>query len=200
MEPIVIFAICGVSAAIVAGYKGRSIVGWFIGGFALQIVGVVIVACLPNLKEERAYRESAELERQRLREQLRQERLKNEAYRRYSSQRLDTHDDALGVDTRSQGQLEDEGAPWLLPPETPAIPQNVMPLEPALAGDGAAGDDDKLWYFEEGGQTQGPLPEGQIHRLIREQRINARTLLWAEGLRFWTLAKDIAAFRPEVRT
>ena len=35
----------------------------------------------------------------RLREQLRQERFKNETFRQFATERLDVHDDALGLDT-----------------------------------------------------------------------------------------------------
>ena len=110
--------VCGLIAAAIASSKGRSAIGWFFGGFLLGIVGVIIVACLSNRKEEQAYRASADREQRRLREQLRQERLKNEAFRQHATHRLDTHDQSLGVDTRSTPGLPGQGPSGLpgLPP------------------------------------------------------------------------------------
>lgn len=33
---------------IIAGYKGRSVVGWIFGGFFLGLIGLIIVSCLPH--------------------------------------------------------------------------------------------------------------------------------------------------------
>ena len=33
---------------IIAGYKNRSVVGWFFGGLILGFIGLIIVACLPE--------------------------------------------------------------------------------------------------------------------------------------------------------
>ena len=101
----VIWAICGVITAAIASSKGRNVVGWFFGGFFLGIFGIVLVACLSNLNTERAQRQQIEQANHRLREQLRQERMKGEAFRQYSTSRLDAHDGALGLDTRSLGPM-----------------------------------------------------------------------------------------------
>src|SRR5690349_19196624 len=101
MDLVVIALIIRVVTAVVAGLiasaKGRNVAGWVAGGFFLEIIGVIIVACLANLKEEKSFRQRAESERHRLREQLRQEQMKHEAFRQYSASRLDAHDKVLGV-------------------------------------------------------------------------------------------------------
>lgn len=85
----------------IANSKGRSALGWFFGGFFLGIIGLVIVACLSNKKEEDAKERRMQNEQRRLREQLRQERMRNETFQRYAAERLDAHDEHLHIDTRS---------------------------------------------------------------------------------------------------
>ena len=33
---------------IVAAHKNRSVPGWIFGGFLLSLIGLIIIACLPN--------------------------------------------------------------------------------------------------------------------------------------------------------
>ena len=89
----------------IASSKGRNVVGWFFVGLLTAVIGIIIIACMSNLKQEKARIEWAESERRRLREQLRQERTKSESFRQYSTARLDAHDKALDVDTRSVAAL-----------------------------------------------------------------------------------------------
>jgi type II secretory pathway pseudopilin PulG len=98
---LIVRSICGGIAAAIASHKGRSGVGWFFAGFFIVLLGIIIVACLSNLNEERRRDQSQQQENRRLREQLLQEQVKNEAFRRHAMARLDTHDNQLGVDTRS---------------------------------------------------------------------------------------------------
>lgn len=37
-----------IACPIIAGYKGRSVIGWIFGGFILGLIGLIIVACLPH--------------------------------------------------------------------------------------------------------------------------------------------------------
>ena len=37
-----------IACPIIAGHKNRSVVGWFFGGLFLGLIGLIIVACLPN--------------------------------------------------------------------------------------------------------------------------------------------------------
>jgi uncharacterized membrane protein YeaQ/YmgE (transglycosylase-associated protein family) len=102
MEFILIFGVIwGVVAAAIANTKGRSVVGWFFAGFFIGLIGVIIIACLSNKKEEQQYRDHVAQENRRLREKLDQERLKSEALRQHVTGRLDLHDAQLGTDTRA---------------------------------------------------------------------------------------------------
>ena len=98
---LVVMSVFGAIASAIASSKGRSTVGWFFGGFFLTWIGIVIVAVLPNLKEQKFKEEAIERENRRLREQLMQEQIKTEAFRRHAAARLDAHDSHLGIDTRS---------------------------------------------------------------------------------------------------
>jgi len=144
----------GICAAI-ASSKGRSVIGWFFGGFFLGfiifpffgIIMIILVACLPNLKEKQRREEAIDRENRRLREQLMQEQIKNEAFRRHAAARLDNHDVQLGVDTRSAAPLLGAGFPGApqLGSTTPMLEHdplaNLMPEAPGATptfGDPAA--------------------------------------------------------------
>ncbi len=198
---LIVMTVCGVIAAVIASHKGRSVAGWFFGGFFLGLIGVIIVACLANVKEQKAHREQTERERHRLREQLRQERLKNEAFRRYSAERLDTHDQVLGVDTRSRPAALPGGAekPALSAGDRAEAPEAALhrlvraqepTVQPAAEASGS------LWYYELSGDTVGPVSEQQVRELMRAGTIGPNTLLWTEGLGGWTLAARIGRFNP----
>ena len=42
------------------------------------------------------------------------------------------------------------------------------------------------WYYESGGQQQGPVTETDLDRLLSEGKINPDTLIWREGMSGWT--------------
>jgi len=205
---LIIGTICGVIAAAIASHKGRNVAGWFFGGFFAGIIGIIIIACLSNRKVERQYRRQAELERHRLREQLRQQRFKDESFRRHSMARLDAHDAALGVDTRSQPMLTDGTGDQYLPEEeaAAAMGSQSQPPEQALqrltearqASPGQAETEERQWYYEIKGAAMGPVPEAAIRGLLRSKKITRDSLLWTAGLSEWTHAKRFKRFRPEV--
>lgn len=171
---LVIMAICGAIAAVIAANKGRSAVGWFFGGFFLGLIGIIVVAVISNKKQEQEQRLHVAREQRRLREQLRQERIKNEAFRSTAAARLDAHDQHLGLDTRGAA----------------ALPQGQQ-----AAAQLTSGAEGTLWYFEVNGETKGPVNEAQIKSLLRAQQISPNTLLWSEDLAEWTPLRQVAAFR-----
>jgi len=175
----------GAIAALIASKKGRNTVAWFFGGFLIDVIGIIIVACLPNLKQQHAHQLRTERERRRLREQLRQERLKSEAFRKYSAARLDTHDQALGIDSRSPQAA--------LPGAEPASPYLTGGRAPPAPNPPAA-----LWYYEVSGDAKGPVPQTVVADMLRSGAIGPTTLLWTEGLAEWTPANQIETFRAEV--
>lgn len=131
---LVVRLITGAIAAAIASAKGRSEVGWFFGGFFLDLIGIIIVACLSNLKDERARQSHHERENRRLREQLRQERYKGEAFRQHTAARLDAHDQSLGVDTRGMhAALPQQAEAPLLEQRPAAIDELAQSLDQQAA-------------------------------------------------------------------
>ncbi len=213
---LIIMVICGIAAAAIAAGKGRNAVGWFFGGLLLGLIGVIVVACLSNLKEEREYRRQSESERRRLREQLRQERMKNEAYRRYSTERLDVHDHVLGVDTRTRLELpQGDGAAGLhtLQSAHPAPEPASAAPPPASAPRSYAAPEEALeelvqrttsalppqaplprWYYEERGEARGPVSDTEMNRLVQDGRVRPNTLIWSEDLGDWTPLSRVQGF------
>src|SRR4051794_22604337 len=108
---ILVRVVFGAACAAVAHSKGRSTVGWFIGGFFIACIGLVILLCLPNLKEVAEKERIQDDVNRRLREQLRQEQMKVEALRAHTAARLDAHDEALGVNTRAAAPALMSAAP-----------------------------------------------------------------------------------------
>ncbi|MCI6215621.1 MAG: hypothetical protein MR659_00825 [Mollicutes bacterium] len=37
-----------IACPIIAAHKNRSVSGWIFGGFLLGLIGLIIIACLPN--------------------------------------------------------------------------------------------------------------------------------------------------------
>lgn len=170
----------GITSAIAAS-KGRNAVGWFFGGFLLGCIGLVIILCLSNLKEEQARWDSQQVEQRRLREQLRQEQLKNEALRQHSLARLDMHDQKLGIDTRLT-------APSLNPgPSQPMLAQLSMGQEP----DPPDGLPAEGWYLSENATQQGPYLWVLLHRRARQGTLKPESLIWVEGMTDWKPASEI---------
>jgi len=188
MIPLIIAAICGVISAAIAHSKGRNAVGWFFGGFFLGIIGIVIVACISNLNEQRARQRYMENESRRLREQLRQERLKGESYRQYSMNRLDAHDEALGLDTRSGNLLDGPAGPTglLTDANNQGFAKQSAQTAPAS---------DALWYYERSGDTIGPVSEVAIRELLTSGTISSSNLVWTEGFSDWRPLADVDTFR-----
>jgi len=182
---LVVRVIFGAIAALIAAHKGRNKIGWFFGGFFLVFIGVIIVAVLSNLKHAAAHRERVLLENRRLREQIRQEKMKGETFRQYTTGRLDTHDRALGVDTRSVEALPGPGTAG-------------APAARRSAPGSASGSVEKWWYYEMEGEMMGPAPERVVKDLLRTRRISPTTLVWAEDMADWTPLDRVPAFRSSV--
>ena len=60
-------------------------------------------------------------------------------------------------------------------PEKPYIPE---PFE-------------KMYYFAEGKEPQGPYNIDEVEDMIKAHKIDASTLMWSTGMEKWTKAKDI---------
>ncbi len=171
---LVIATVFGAICAAIANGKGRSVIGWFIGGFFLNLIAVIIVAVLPNLRERDAYRSSVARTNRRLREQLRQERIKGETFRKYANRRLDHHDSALALDTRADGEPRRQLAHHHAPP----LPKPR-----------------RTWSYEQDGSALGPVEQGELERLFRNGSLTRATLVWSEGMADWQPAGRVPALR-----
>lgn len=47
-----------------------------------------------------------------------------------------------------------------------------------------------MWYFEEAGQTTGPLPDPEIRAAVAAGRIGRTTLVWRDGMGGWLPAEQ----------
>jgi hypothetical protein len=194
---LLINLIFAVICAVIASNKGRSAVGWFFAGLFITWIGIIILACLSNLNEEDAERRRASQERRRLQEQLRQEKMKNESFRRHTYGRLDAHDRVLGVSTRETPELL--GGPGGAPPAS-------LPAEGGLARHGGVSAYEaapvappEQWYFESGGTTQGPVTLGDLLAEIAAGAVRSGTLVWTEALGDWTPAARVTALQRVLR-
>ena len=201
---LVIGLVLGFVAAAIASNKGRSGVGWFFGGFFLGLIGVIIVACLSNLKEEQDRQAGDREDKRRLREQLRQEQLKSESYRQYTMERLDNHDEALGIDTKqTQIALPSGGAgtpatsgPRLnFPGASAAVPAAAHPSAPPPLDPYApdAGEIEYQWFYaDQESENRGPYTLHELRQLSAAGVVTATTLVWSENLTNWTPAGEVA--------
>ncbi|MES2981250.1 MAG: DUF4339 domain-containing protein [Verrucomicrobiota bacterium] len=176
--------IFGAICAAIAHSKGRNTVGWFFLGFFFACISLIIILCLSNLKEEEAKWSANEIEQRRLREQLRQEQLKNEALRQHTVARLDIHDQKLGIDTRDVptalplGSLSSPG----LIGASPSSPPTGLP---------ASG-----WYINSNGSQEGPYTFALVSARARQGTLPAETLVWVEGMDEWRTAGSIPNLFP----
>ncbi len=188
---LIIGLVFGGIVAAIASSKGRNAVGWFFLGFFFGCIALIIILCLSNVKEDQARWSANEVEQRRLREQLRQEQLKNEALRQHTVARLDIHDQELGIDSR-------EAAPSLNLPGQPARPTLLTGTgEPITAAPGVEpgtpppGFPPDNWYTNEGGEQQGPYTFALLHSRAKQGTLQEYTLVWAEGMDEWQPAHRI---------
>jgi hypothetical protein len=196
---LLVRVVLGAVASAIASSKGRSTVGWFFGGFFLDVIGIVIVAVLPNLKEQERRQAHAMSERRRLREQLRQEKMKTESFRQHAAGRLDAHDHMLGVDTRESPALAGPApSPQLSagigvaggPGTTPRVIPKARTSQPEPTP-----DNNKLWYYAAGGESRGPVPFPALRSMVERGEVTAATLVWSEGQTDWLPASQIGVLQ-----
>lgn len=172
-ESLIICLIGGVIAALIANAKGRSPVAWFFLGFFFPIIAIIIVAVMESPEQALEYRRRDTERAHRVREQIRQQEVKNEAFQRHAGARLDLHDRALGMDTREATVEAVAGG------ATAAIaPGGAPPPIPAA------------WHYAQGDQQMGPVDKPTLRELLRQGNISPATLVWTEGMREWRPARE----------
>jgi len=195
---LIIMAVFGLITALIGSKKGRSGIGWFFIGFFFTLIGLIISLVVSDLGAENSRRSEATRERRRLREQLKQERMKSEAFRRHAQARLDSHDDSLGTDTRQAGLALEGGA----------VPKQLSggggtaalaPSRQGVAPPGASPVRERSWMYEMNGSQRGPVPESVLIDLIENGTIDPGTLVWTEGID-WTPAGRISHLKSRLST
>ena len=169
MELLIVYLVFGGICAAVANSKGRNAVAWFFIGMIFSCFAIVLLLCLPNLKEQKEKERRLEEENRRIREQVRQEQMKLETFRQVTDVRLNYHDKALGVSTAPTaasplgigGRSSVESGP-------PALPTADDPL--CLGIDVARGGDDKTILLPLIGSVVDVYPEKNSHDRIPQWR------------------------------
>jgi hypothetical protein len=173
----IIWLVCGAISAAIASSKGRSAVGWFFGGVFLGLIGIIIIACLSNLNEERNRRNYVDWQQRRTQEQIYQEQVKNQAFQQYTASRLDQHDEQLGLNTRPANQNLTYGD---------GGNQNYLP------GQGQANTQASAWHvIDSNNERLGPLSVQQITSLINEQRLTRSSLTWSQLKNAWCPISEV---------
>lgn len=167
---VLIMMVFAALCAALAHSRGRTPIGWFFIGFFFGCIALFVLLVLPNIKEEAAKHAALEDANRSLRERLRQEQMKNEAFRQHATQRLDSHDQKLNMDTR-------QTAPQL--GRSPDEPQQLGAAEVEAEPDGPD------WYFVENGGRVGPHSRAEMLQMMQHRRINAATQVWCEDLEGW---------------
>ena len=195
---LIILVILGAVCASIASSKGRSVVGWFFAGFFLGLIGLIIICCMDNLKDRQEQERWSERERRRLREQLKQERLKTEAFRQHTVTRLDAHDNELGVDTRSVNVLPSrEPANELTSMTSQFESREPVPVKPGLAPPLPASSkhEPQVWHYEHNGNSLGPVGAREIREMVRLGKLKRNSLVWKEGFVDWQRLELVAELK-----
>lgn len=53
---------------------------------------------------------------------------------------------------------------------------------------------ERMWFFENNSEQQGPVPESQLKSMIESQQLASNTLVWSEHLTEWTPANTLESF------
>lgn len=163
---LIVMLVFGGACAAVAQSRGRNPAGWFFIGLIGGCFALAILFVIPDLKKEQEEKQREVARRRRLEEELMQERSKNQAFRGHAGERLDRHDEALGMDTRS-------AAPGLRAPPPPP-----KKLDAGLPAQG--------WYRVNANQeSEGPFSLAQMRESLAQGGLTRETLVWHESMSDW---------------
>lgn len=182
MEMLIWWLAMGGITAAIASSKGRNPVGWFFLGALFSCFAIILILVLPNLKEIKAKEERLEEENRRIREQVRQEQMRLEAFRQQTNHRLDRHDQVLQIDTAPRA-------------DSPLGLGVGAGMPPALPG-GGQDDQRPVWFYVKGPNRCGPVSLGALRALFAGGEVNAESLFWRSGMTEWQAGRSV----PEIRT
>lgn len=176
----------GAVCAAIASSKGRNAAGWFFAGLLIDCIAIIIILCLSNLKEEEARMRRMRNEQRRLREQLKQERMKNQAFQGHVHMRLDRHDEELGVDTRQLGPAPDEQLRLEEGFQDTSAPAGETPLT------------EREWYVKFGNRVSRALPFTRLQELYRAGNIDDDTLVRTGEGEEWSSLRHVPGLWEEL--
>ncbi|PCJ54758.1 MAG: hypothetical protein COA70_03435 [Planctomycetota bacterium] len=174
-----VLVLLGAICAAIAKNRGRNALGWFVIGMIGGCIGLILVLVLPDLKKEGEGKDREKRLQAKLREELAQERMKNQAFRGHATHRLDAHDEQLGVDTRTS-------AGGTLPP--PPVPEELEEGIPSVG-----------WHIVLPGlESEGPLSLIEMKSRLQKDEVSDKTLVWHESLEDWVqvAASPLHVFLP----
>lgn len=164
---IAIMVLFGIVCAAIASSRGRSTVGWFLLGFLVPCLALILICVLPDLKAQEEREARLRNENRRLRERVKKDRMVADQRHDVVSQRLGVHDQALHLDT-SEATLENSDGPPPLP-ET-AETESFSSHE---------------WHYADGQQSKGPVSFYDLRMLWRSGSIDETTMVWTEKEDDW---------------
>jgi len=176
---LIIAAVFGAICASIAQSRGRSAIGWFFVGAFSNCIGLILVLVLPNLKVQQEREERIRRENRRLREKLRKDRVVADRRHEATLNRLEVHDDALGIDTGGANT---------------AIPESSTPAA-AHPQPAAIQDDGTEWFYLEGQKRVGPVTVVDLRDLWGDQRIGVETLVWCAAMADWAAIRTVSKLR-----
>ncbi len=191
---LLIAVVFGIICAAIASSRGRSGIAWFFIGFFAGCIGLIIVLCLPNLKEEQAKHMQLQRENRRLRERQRKDRQTADQRQTQTEQRLGLHDQALDLDTSrqvegraSRGHLEHTGKPSPPPMDSPRSKRPPKLKNP-----------EKVWFYEDQNSLeQGPVSQGQLKLLLKVNEITLTTQVWRDPWTQWRVLEEVEELNNE---
>ncbi|MCB9831338.1 MAG: DUF4339 domain-containing protein [Planctomycetes bacterium] len=149
-----------VVCALIAHAKGRSVIVWGLLGFVFSCFALVFCLLAEDLSPgARDQREIRNVQRRaRERQQGERQRLADLEHRVLG--RLDAHDLALGLDTRDVRRPIARGR------------QGELTSAPS-------------WFYEDRGNTAGPVSKAAILGLLATGNLRHESLVWTEGMSDW---------------
>jgi len=185
---LIIMVVFGAITAAIADSKGRSAVGWFFVGFLFPCIGLIIAIAMSNLKEQEAQRQQMMDEQRRLREQLRQERIKSGAIHTGMDKRIDLHDEALGMNTRQIG-----------PTETELAQLGSSDVAESISPDLASFKECK-WLVKLGRHSGGHLSFDRLNQVYRMGDVDENTFVRWTGMQEWFRIIEIPGLLEQLRS
>lgn len=182
---LVIHGVFGAIVAAIANSRGRSAIGWFFVGALTGCIGLILVLVLPDLKVQQEREERMRRENRRLRERLKKDRVVADRRHEATLNRLDVHDDALGLDTGGAHNPAISESSASSGPPAASRPPAREPIE----------DDGTEWYYLRGQDRVGPVTVNDLADLWEDARIDAETLVWCAAMADWAAISTVSKLR-----